>query len=210
VKRNMVRVSAILLGAGESKRMGVNKLTLPWGKKTVLEHCLQTLLQSEVEEVIVVINPHIQKRIFYPLSPKVKVVINPSYQKGMSTSLRKGLEAVDRRSDAILIALGDQPLVKTKTINALVHAFALRKRAIVIPTYRGMEGHPVVFSKIFKEALMEIKGDRGGKSLIKRYPQEIWKVRIRSEGVVKDMDIWKDYKKALRRGDSKVERPAGA
>ncbi len=195
----MVKISAILLGAGESRRMGVNKLTLPWGKWTVLEHCLHTLLQSEVEEVIVVINHRIKKKVFLPQSHRVKVVINPYYRKGMSTSLRRGLQAVDRRNDAILIALGDQPLLKTKTINALARAFALRKGTIVIPTYHGIEGHPVIFSKTYKEELTKIKGDRGGKNLIKRYPREIWKVKIRSEGVVKDIDIWKDYKKALRR-----------
>ena len=193
----MVKISAILLGAGESKRMGVNKLSLRWGKRTVFEHCLLTLLQSKVEEVIVVINNRIKGVVHPPQDQKVKIVINTSYRKGMSTSIRRGLQAIDPRSQGILIALGDQPLLKAKTINALIHAFALRKGAIIIPTYRGVRGHPVIFDKKFKKELMKIKGDMGGRSIIKRYPEDIWKVYVRSGGVVKDIDIWKDYKREV-------------
>jgi molybdenum cofactor cytidylyltransferase len=213
----MVQVSAILLGAGESKRMGVDKLSLPWGRKTVLEHCLKTLLQSKVKEVIVVLNgrmkwvvehPRDQKvnpkgRFFNPPSKagfgdagRVKVVNNPYYRRGMSTSVRRGLQAIDPRSRGILIALGDQPLIKTRTINALIRAFVQRRGTIVVPSFWGNQGHPVIFHCRYQKELLKLKGDVGGRSIIEKHPEEVRLVRVRSEGVTKDMDTWKDYERA--------------
>jgi len=212
-----VEVSAILLGAGESKRMGVDKLSLPWGRKTVLEHCLQTLLQSKVKEVIVVLNDRTkwvadhakgqkvqrEQRFFNLLSKvgfdkaeRVKVVNNPYYKRGMSTSVRRGLQAIDSRSRGILIALGDQPLIKTRTINALIRAFVQRKGTIVVPSFRGKQGHPVIFHCRYQKELLKLKGDVGGRSIIEKHPEEVRLVRVKSEGVIKDMDTWKDYERA--------------
>ncbi len=210
----MVEVSAILLGAGQSKRMGVDKLSLPWGGKTVLEHCLKTLLQSKVKEVIVVLNGrmkwvvdhakdqkvHPERRFFTPPSKvgfgdaeRVKVVHNPYYKRGMSTSVRRGLHAIDPSSQGILIALGDQPLIKTRTINALIHAFVQRKGTIVVPSFRGKQGHPVIFHCRYLKELLKLKGDVGGRSIIEKHPEEVRLVRVKSEGVMKDMDTWEDY-----------------
>ncbi|MDO9351135.1 MAG: NTP transferase domain-containing protein, partial [Deltaproteobacteria bacterium] len=80
----MLKISAILLGAGESKRMGKNKLFLPWGKRTILEHCLQTLLRSMVKEVVLVFNDRMGEIAHYLREKGVKVVGNPDYKEGMS------------------------------------------------------------------------------------------------------------------------------
>jgi len=193
----MVRVSAILLGAGESKRMGVNKLSLPWGKKTVFEHCLDTLLRSNVKEVIVVLN-HRNKRMIQFRGKRVKVIMNPHYREGMSTSIRRGIRATDPNSQGILIALGDQPLLQTRTIYALIRAFGQKRGSIVLPSYRGRGGHPVLFDRCYKKMLLSLQGDVGGKSIIERDPGNVVKVRTKSEAVIKDIDTWKDYKKECR------------
>jgi molybdenum cofactor cytidylyltransferase len=195
-ERKMLGVSAILLAAGESKRMGVDKLFLPWGRKTVFEHCLETLLRSKVREIIVVLNDRMGGILSRFKDQRVKVVINPYYKKGMSTSIRKGLQAVHPRSQGILIALGDQPFLKAKTINALIDAFIRRKRGIVVPSFQGEKGHPVIFDRGYGRELGKLKGDVGGRSIIERYPQEVWNVPVKSEGVVKDIDTWRDYKKS--------------
>jgi len=193
----MVRVSAILLGAGESKRMGVNKLSLPWGKKTVFEHCLDTLLRSNVKEVIVVLN-HRTKRMLRFKGRRAKLIMNPHYREGMSTSIRRGIRAADPNSQGILIALGDQPLLQTRTINALIRAFGQKRGSIVLPSYQGRGGHPVLFDRCYKKMLISLQGDVGGKSIVERYPGNVVKVLTKSEAVVKDIDTWKDYKKECR------------
>jgi len=195
---NRVKVSAILLGAGESKRMEVDKVSLPWGKKTMFEHCLETLLRSNVKEVIVVINDRIKGLVNLLKSQRVKVVNNPYYKRGMSTSIRRGLRAMDPSSEGILIALGDQPFIKKRTIDALIKAFIRKKDGIVVPSFRGRRGHPVIFHRRFEKELLNLRGDVGGKSIIERHPVEVSVVPVKSEGVVIDIDMRKEYKKSLR------------
>jgi len=191
-------ISAILLGAGESTRMGVDKLSLPWGRGTVLEHCFNTLLGSDVQELVVVLGIRNQgvKELFH--GRKVKVVINPYSNKGMSTSIRRGIEALRPRSGGILIALGDQPFVKTRTINALIHAFDQGRGGIIVPSFRGRRGHPIIFDQKYKRELLSLEGDVGGKSVIERHPDDVRVVSVKSMGVVRDIDTWQDYKHYLR------------
>ena len=186
-------ISAILLGAGKSERMGVDKLSLSWGRETILEHCFKTLLRSEVKELVLVLSARNKgvKDLFQ--EQRVKIVINPHCQKGMSTSIRKGLQAICPESDGILIALGDQPFLKTRTINALIRAFDRGKEGIIVPSFRGRAGHPVIFHKSYKEELRNLKGDVGGRSIIERHPEDVEVVAVKSIGVVKDVDTWQDY-----------------
>lgn len=188
-------VSAVLLGAGESKRMGRDKLSLPWGKKTVFEHCLDILLRSEVGEVIVVLNSRIKRMTDHMKEPKVRVVSNPYYKKGMSTSIRRGVRAIHPNSKGILIALGDQPFLRTKTINALIDAFSKGRGEIILPAFRGVWGHPVIFHRRFGKEFLRLKGDVGGRSIIERHLKQTWVVRVNSAGVIKDIDTWKDYER---------------
>jgi molybdenum cofactor cytidylyltransferase len=191
----MAKVSAILLGAGESKRMGVDKLSLPYGRKMVLEHCLEVLLRSKVREVIVVLGGGV-KKVSHPLRGRMtKVVMNPHYKRGMSSSIQRGVQAVDPESQGVLIALGDQPLLKTRTIDALIRSFAKEDKGIVVPCFRGRRGHPVIFHKRYREDLLKLKGDVGGREIVERYPEDVLVVHVKSEGIVKDIDTWKDYKK---------------
>lgn len=189
-------ISAILLGAGESKRMGSDKLALPWGRKTVLESCFQALLQSQVREVVIVqgIRNKVLRDNFQ--DKRIRIVRNLHPEEGMSSSIRQGLRAVRPESEGILIALGDQPFLKTRTINALIRAFDRARERIVVPSFQGRTGHPVIFHKVYKKELMNLKGDVGGRSIIERHPEDVRVVKVKSIGVVKDLDTWQDYEKS--------------
>jgi len=191
-------ISAILLGAGRSKRMGVDKLSLPWGRKTVLRHCFDTLAQSEVQEVIVVLDIRNKgiKNLFQ--GPKAKVVTNPYSNEGMSTSIQRGIQTIHPSSDGILIALGDQPFLKKRTINALIRTFGQRKDGIIVPSFRGRRGHPVIFHRRYRKELLNLKEDVGGRSIIERHPEDVRVVPLKSIGVVKDIDTWQDYKERMK------------
>lgn len=192
-------ISAILLGAGESKRMGFDKLSLPWGEKTVLEQCVQTLLRSRVREVVIV--QGIRNRVIRaPRHRKrIKIVSNPHRAEGMSTSIQKGLRTIRTGSDGILIALGDQPFLKTRTIDALIRVFDRREKGIIVPAFQGKTGHPVIFHQTYKKELMSLRGDVGGRSIIERHREDVQVVRVRSSGVVKDVDTWQDYEKGRKK-----------
>jgi len=194
----MARVSAIILAAGESRRMGVDKLLLPWEKKTILMQCVDILLQSKAEEVIVVLGNRTQGLESKLGDRRVKVVVNPHYRRGMSTSIRKGIRAVDFSSQGILIALGDMPFLSTRTVNALIRAFAQGKGEIIVPSFQGRQGHPVIFHRRFKRELLQLKGDVGGKSIIERHPGVVRLIYTKSAGVIKDIDTWKDFEESKK------------
>jgi molybdenum cofactor cytidylyltransferase len=132
---------------------------------------------------------------------KIKLVTNPHPEGGMSTSMRRGLQAIHASSQGILIALGDQPFLKTRTIDVLIRNFAQGKGGIIVPSFRGRRGHPVIFHKRYRKELLNLRGDVGGKSVLERYPKDVITVPVRSEGVVKDINTWQDYEESSRRGE---------
>ncbi len=204
-KRKDGVISAILLGAGESKRMKIDKLHLPWGRGTVLEHCLDTLLRSTVDEVIVVLRPQseaFEKRLqtkSAQLRKRVKIVVNQRYRLGMSSSIREGLRAINPKSEGVLIGLGDQPFLRTRTIDLLLRSFREGRGEIIVPSFRGKKGHPVIFHRKFKRELLQLRGDIGGRSLLTRHPADVKTIPVSSEGVITDIDTWEEYRRALRR-----------
>ncbi len=190
-------VSAILLGAGRARRMGRDNLSLPWGRETILQHCLLTLLRSRVEEIILVVSNRTGKSWDLLGENRVKVVFNDDPRKGMSQSIRCGIQSLNPRSEGILIALGDQPFLKVNTVNALLDAFREKKEKIIIPCYKGERGHPVIFPIRYREELLSLEGDEGGRAILERHAEAIHVVRVRSEGVIRDIDTWEDYRESL-------------
>lgn len=179
--------------------MGQNKLLLPWGKKTILEHCLQTFLCSRVNEIILVVNDQTEKIARQLKERRVKVIVNPDYRRGMSSSIRLGLKLLNPKSKGVFIGLGDQPLLRSRTVNALIDAFEKGEGKVIVPSFQGRMGHPVLFDRRYKGELLKLKGDEGGRSILKRHVQEVLMVPVRSAGVIRDIDRWRDYKRLLRK-----------
>jgi molybdenum cofactor cytidylyltransferase len=193
-----MKVSAILLGAGESKRMGRDKLLLRWGRMTILEHCLQVLLRSKINEVIVVLN-HRRGEMANRLSGKrVKVSFNPHPEKGMSSSIRRGIQLLDPQSVGVLIVLGDMPFLKSRTIDVVLNAFREGRGGIIQPSFRGRRGHPVLFHQRYKEELLRLKGDTGGMPVMMKHPEDVCIIPVKSEGIIRDIDTWREYIEELR------------
>ena len=190
-------LSAILLAAGESKRMGKPKQLMPLGQSTLLEQTIDNLLNSAVDEIIVVLG-HRAEEITKTIAAKlVKIMVNPNYQQGMSTSIIAGLNLVDRQAKAVMLALGDQPLVDSQTINQLIDEFYNHDKGIAIPTYQGRRGHPITFAIKYKPKLLELEGDIGGRQIIQYHPDDILEVAVDSESVIADIDTRDDYQSQL-------------
>ena len=186
-------ISAILLAAGESNRMGQPKQLMPFGQITIVERTIDNLLNSAVSETIVVLgykDEEIRKTI---AGKPVKLAMNPDYQQGMSTSIIAGLKQVDKRARAVLIALGDQPFVNSQTITSLVEAFIANNRGILIPVYQGRRGNPVIFAIEYKGELLNLKGDVGGREIIELHPDDVLEVAVNCEGVLLDIDTMENY-----------------
>jgi molybdenum cofactor cytidylyltransferase len=190
-------LSAILLAAGESKRMGEPKQLMPVGSRVMVEQAIDNLLNSAVNEVIVVLG-HRAEEITGAIADKpIKIMFNPNYRQGMSTSIIAGLILVDPQVQAVMLALGDQPLVDSQTINQLIDAFNNHKKGIAVPVYRGKRGHPIIFAIKYKPELLNLEGDIGGREIIRQHPNDVIEVAIDSESVITDIDTKDDYQSQL-------------
>jgi molybdenum cofactor cytidylyltransferase len=186
-------ISAILLAAGQSKRMGKLKQLMPFGQSTIVEQAVDNLLGSAVYEVIVVVGYRAEDVIKAIAAKPIRLAINPDYEHGMSTSIIAGLNLVHSRVQGIMLALGDQPLVNSQTINRLIEEFYNHDKGIAVPTYQGSRGHPIIFAIKYKEKLLKLKGDVGGRQIIKDHPGDVLEVAVNSESIVADFDTTDDY-----------------
>jgi len=187
-------VEALVLAAGLSSRMRKgNKLLLELSGRAVIEHVLESLLSSRVRGVTVVIGN--QKEKIRPVLEKydVKIVENPCFASGMSSSIRKGIESLPAPAGAVIILPGDMPLIRLKTFNNVLDAYAGVSRRIVCPVYRGKRGHPVLFDKGFFPELLQLSGDVGARSILRKYSGNIVKVEVDDPGILADIDSWEDY-----------------
>jgi molybdenum cofactor cytidylyltransferase len=191
-------VSAILLAAGKSERMGRNKLLLPFGGRTVLQRTLDNLLASRAGEIIVVLGSRAQDINDTIGERKVTVVLNPNYAKGMSTSLVTGLGMVSQGASFILVALGDQPLITTHIYNKLIEAALASGRGIIVPTFEGTRGNPILISTGYRKDILKQTGDIGGRELMKENPQDVLEVPVDSVAVLVNINTKEEYEKRLK------------
>lgn len=189
-------ITAIVPAAGMSTRMGRNKLLLAFRGKPLIARAVDTLLESEINEVVVVLGHEADKVKATLQGKQVTIVENFDYRQGMSTSIRVGLGAVSSGARAIMIYLPDQPLLEPEDVNWLIRAFAEareRNKSIVVPFFRGQRGNPVILDASFKEAILEVVGEVGCKRVIKRNPDKVLMVEMKTDHVVRDVDRMEDY-----------------
>ncbi len=182
-------VSAVVLAAGQSTRMGKNKLLAPLNGKPLIRYALEAALSSQADETIVVTG-HDADAIKEAISGlDVRIVHNPDYAKGMSTSLRCGLSAIGEDSDGALMLLGDMPGVDAELINRLIAAFAPQEgRAICLASRHGKRGNPVLWARRFFSAMSDLEGDIGARNLLAAYPELIAEVEAGTDAPLTDID----------------------
>lgn len=192
------RVSAVILAAGTSKRMGEAKQLLPLGESTLLAQTIENVRSAALDEIILVLGSHaetIERQLPHPLLERIKIVLNQSYGQGMASSLHAGLSAVDRDSSAALIVLGDQPFVRPQTLDQIVQEHRRSRAKIAIPVYQGQRGNPVLLDRsLFAEA-MALEGDVGCRAIFSRHLEEIVNVEVEDNGVLLDIDDPGDYQR---------------
>ena len=190
-------ITAIIPAAGLSSRMGQNKLLMRFAGKSLIEHAVDTLMTSGVDEIVVVLG-HEANLVRSRLEGKsVRFVENPDYRAGLSTSVRTGMEAAPKGSDAMMIYLADQPLLESDEIKRLIQAFAEAKRAgksIVVPFFGNTRGNPVILDASYREMVLDIAGDVGCRRIIKRHPEKVFAVQMETDHVVRDIDTPEDLR----------------
>jgi molybdenum cofactor cytidylyltransferase len=194
-------ITAIVLAAGASTRMGRQKLTLPMSDgRALVRLAVEQVLAAGLDHVVVVLGREADAVSGTLADLPVRTVVNPRYIEGQSTSLRAGLDALPPGTEAAVVALGDQPLVDPSVIRRLVSAFRATARPIVVPVYRDGRGNPVLFAAALFGELRAVTGDQGGREVIARDPARVAEVPVDGP-MPSDVDTPQDYEAMRRAGE---------
>ncbi|MBN1974228.1 MAG: nucleotidyltransferase family protein [Sedimentisphaerales bacterium] len=198
-------ICAIVLAAGCSKRMGTQKLLLPFGKSTVISHIVNQLTKSKVEKTYVVVG-HQREQVIKELSDKpIGIIQNPEYKSGMLSSIRAGIRNIPQEYDAVIIALGDQPSITTELIDKVVQNFSSTDKNIIVPKYNDKRGHPILLSTIFKNEILTNFDDIGLRGILQAHDNDIYEMNVTDQSVIADMDYPQDYQQEIERYENRNE-----
>ena len=197
-------ISAILLAAGQSRRMnGKNKLIEKIKNSPLIKHSVKNILLSSVEELIVVLG--YQKEIIEKTidkHEKIKFVFNKEFDSGMASSIKVGLNHLSEKTEAFFICLGDMPEINENIYNQLIAEYLVNHvdnllckngKEIIVPKYKGQQGNPVLFNESMKEKIMSIAGDVGAKKILELNNDKILNIETNDQGITKNFNRLDDF-----------------
>lgn len=189
-------ISAIILAAGESRRMGQPKMLLPWGSGTVIEHVVTTFLRAGVGDVVVVTGAgreQVQKAIDgYP----VRTVYNKDYATGeMLSSLQCGIAEMEEGTRAALIALGDQPQVEVSSVRLICQVYEETHSQLVVPSYDRRRGHPWLAARPLWKEILRLQQPETLRDFLNVHADAIHYVDLPTPAILADLDTPDDYQK---------------
>jgi molybdenum cofactor cytidylyltransferase len=195
-------IAAVIIASGYSRRMGQSKLTLELGGATFLQRAIRTARAAErVGRRLVVVRPedaHLIEEFLDPDDASVQTLLNPNAADGQSASVRLAAEylAEDPGCEAVIYAVVDQPFLTGEVFDALAAAFAAGRGDILVSTYDGQRGNPVLFARRFFGELAQLTGDVGGRDVLRRRPEAVAEVAMPDPEAGRDVDTWEDYEAA--------------
>jgi molybdenum cofactor cytidylyltransferase len=191
------RIQAILLAAGESRRMGYPKPLLRVGAESFIART-SALALGVASRLVIVLGAHADRiRPAVPHDSRITVVENPNYARGQLSSLKVGLaEAIAGGADAVIVHLADHPMVASATFRALVDDYDRTAKPIVVARYRRRRGHPVIFASALFVELMAAPEDLGARTVVNADPARVVYVDVDDPGVVLDLDTPADLARA--------------
>ena len=193
------KISGIILAAGLSTRIGEPKQLLPFERSTIIETVTDNLLESKLDEVVVVIGHEAERIRSHIQNKPVKIVFNPEYWLGMLTSAQCGVRSISDSADAFALTLVDQPFITSNLIDLVIDACAETDRGITLPSYDNRRGHPVIFDRRYAADILALQPENGGvRSLFRKYARDIHYVVVNTDRVIRDIDYREDYLEALK------------
>ena len=190
-------ISAILLAAGQSRRMGQPKMLLPWGEKTVIEHVIATFLQAGISDILIVTGGaqvDVEKAVDrYP----VRKIHNPDYATGeMLSSLQCGLRAMSAGVQAALIGLGDQPQVQEASVRAICEAYRAGGSGLIVPSFQMKRGHPWLVSRALWNEILTLPPPETLRDFLNKHARQIEYVNLDTSTILEDLDTPEDYQRS--------------
>jgi len=190
-------ISAIVLAAGLSTRMGCPKLTLPWGSTTVIGQVVATLVQAQVDDIVVVTGAartEVEAALEQARWGKVRTVFNPRYEvDNMLVSLQAGINVLGKQVDAMLVALGDQPQIEAGVVRLLVDTYQTEGYPLIVPSFDLRRGHPWIVDRALWPALLSAAAGSTMRDFLHAHTGQITYIAVSSSSILRDLDTPEDY-----------------
>ena len=186
---------AVILAAGESKRMGEQKLLLPFGDNTIIGTVVNNAIGSKIDHAMVVLGSDDAMVRNEVADLPVEIVVNTRFQEGMLSSIQCGFRALPGNAQATLVALGDQPAIPSSVFDAIIDSYKQSEKGLVLPVYQGRRGHPLLVDMKYREDVRRLRPDEGLRSLLRQNVDDILEVTVNTPGILKDIDTREDYDK---------------
>jgi molybdenum cofactor cytidylyltransferase len=198
VREAWIPTAGIVLAAGQATRFGALKQILPWKDTTLAAHAASTAREAGLDPVLVVVGYESEKVAEKLKGLPVRVVNNPEFAAGQSTSIRAGIDALPERPGAALFLLADQPLIDAGIIETILSAHRKTLAPVCVPVFERQRGNPVLFDRSLFPELLNLKGDTGGCELSEKYQDALVTVPV-GNAAVTDINIPEDYQRLTGR-----------
>lgn len=172
--RSRVSTSALILAAGKSAYL----------HQKPLPEMVSALLKGGIDDIIVVTSSRNQEFENKLADKPVKIVANPEYERGISHSIRCGLKMLSPDCGAVFLALGNRPFIKPELITSLIRNYKIESKPILVPAFSNEPGHPVVFNPSLVPEFMRLRGNTGGRSILRHHRSELKQLAVDDQGVI--------------------------
>ena len=189
----MGEIWAIILAAGESRRMGFPKMFLQFNGRTMIENVIANVCESAVYNTIVVLGAEKESLIELIAKSQVLYCYNDKYKEGMLSSVKCGFRNLPSDYRAVLVFQGDQPFITPKAINAVIKAYLFSGKGIVIPTFQNKRGHPLLIDIKFRGEIEKLCNSKGLRSLADKFCDDVLEVDTDESGILRDFDTYEEY-----------------
>jgi molybdenum cofactor cytidylyltransferase len=194
---SMRDIWAIILAAGESKRMGFPKMLLSINGKSMLENVILNVIGSYIDHAIVVLGAGSELLTDITSKYSLKICLNDNYKEGMLSSVKCGFRNLPLDFEAVMIFQGDQPLITPKVINKVIEAYKNSDKGIVIPVHEKKRGHPLLINRKYIDKIDQLDNSVGLRSLAYTYPDDVLEIEINDPCILRDFDTYTDYLKVI-------------
>ena len=206
----MGEIWAIVLAAGESRRMGAPKMILPYEGMTIIEKVLENVLASDAEKVVTVLGSHKEEVLKVIERFPVMHCYNGNYKNGMLSSVKCGFEFLPGDFRAAMVFLGDQPMVETSVINKMINLYNTSGKGILVPVFENKRGHPLMADRKYRDEIIDLDDPEGLKGLLRRHPDDLLEVVTENPSVLKDIDTMEDYINHINKSSQTWKRQSGS
>jgi molybdenum cofactor cytidylyltransferase len=194
---SMRDIWAIILAAGESKRMGFPKMLLSINGKSMLENVILNVIGSYIDHAIVVLGAGSELLTDITSKYSLKICLNDNYKEGMLSSVKCGFRNLPLDFEAVMIFQGDHPLITPKVINKVIEAYKNSDKGIVIPVHEKKRGHPLLINRKYIDKIDQLDNSVGLRSLAYTYPDDVLEIEINDPCILRDFDTYTDYLKVI-------------